>query len=87
MADVGTLAALLVVPVSDGSALLHVTFPIELIDPIAEPDEQLPLTRTWSCPVLARTIPTEPGWIFLYVTALLRSCAVPTLLLGSCVAA
>src|ERR1700743_1907444 len=82
------VALWLVVPRSDGRALLQVTLPTWLIVPMAVPDEHVPLTRTWSWPVFARTRPTAPGWIFLnetapllillLVTALLRSCAAPT---------
>ncbi|MGB0091217.1 MAG: helix-turn-helix domain-containing protein [Solirubrobacteraceae bacterium] len=46
-----------------------------------------PVTRACSWLSLARTLPTAPGTIFLYETALFLSWLVPTLLLGMLTAA
>ena len=46
LAVVGTAAMLLVVPNSEGSAVLQVTLPSESIAPMALAEEQVPPTRT-----------------------------------------
>jgi hypothetical protein len=65
LAVVGTEAVLSVVPVSAGNVEAQPGTPDWAMDAIALLAAQGLYTRSWSCLVLARTLPTAPGWIFL----------------------